>query len=786
LLTFGAGLPMDWVRTLQGPLLDRQHHDGGDRTPMSTEPARARLFVRLLPVVAIVGLQAWVTLSPGRDPVLQVAVAVLLLAHVQWMARVAEGYAHDGPHRSIASAGLCLAAGLVADVVARALGSAPDMGVGFVVGSSLGAVFAFQAVLRWDRLGSGSPGVGEWVNALGSVAVTVSAGILLVQAVEAPAAGWGGWQLLVWLGQLATGVVLIGSCVAVGLFTGMQRDPRLWLVVGAFALHVVVQLVVASSGYAAAERASTLGHVVVCTATVAALQQPLPTRPRVRGRSSVTSTWSLVLLGSSSLVLTANALVGLPRTRPAAVIGGLATVVTVTRVLAIVRELESVAQSRREARTDDLTGLPNRRALVAALGSALTSGRRRDHVALLALDLSGFKHVNDRHGPEAGDHVLQEVGSTLTGTLRERSLVARVMGDQFAVLLPGSDERRARRVAERLVREVEQPITVPEATVRLFVHVGVAHADPAVVPAPTTYELMRRAHIAMYSARRAGTGVAVYDRAEDEQEALRHERVDQLRRLLSVEGDPSCGEVVVHFQPQVDVRTDEVVGTEALVRWLHPRHGLLQPGAFVDLAERNGLMSSLTRAVLGLATQDAARWERAGAPHRVSVNLSSSSFADGDVVCLVDEALAASGLSPHLLALEITESVLLENVDAVPHVLYQLADRGVGLSIDDFGTGYSSLAYLAHLPVDELKIDRSFVQRLLGDARTHAVVAGTIELAHRLRLTVVAEGVEDEETLAALRELGCDVSQGYLHARPAASEELSVWYHDRQAARVRR
>ncbi|TCI95913.1 bifunctional diguanylate cyclase/phosphodiesterase [Aeromicrobium sp. IC_218] len=748
---------------------------------MITDPVPVRVPRRLLPVLVIVALQSWVTLTPGRDPFLQLAVAVLLLLQVQWMARVARQYEHDGPHRSIELAGLCLAAGLVADVVARAVGPDLPMSVGFIVGSSLCAVFAFQAVLRWDRLGSGTPGVGDWINALGTVAVTVSGGILLVQALAAPAAAWSGWELLVWLGQLATGAVLAGTCVVVGLLTGMRGDPRLWAVVGAFSVHVVVQCAIAAAGYEVAERASILGHVVVCTATTAALQQALPVR-RDRTRPSVTATWSLVLLGCASLVLAVAAFSDLARTRVAAAIGAAATVVTFSRVSAIVRELESLARARREARTDDLTGLANRRGLVAALTSAPGTVRDRREAALLVLDLGGFKHVNDRYGPDTGDHVLRAVAGRVAGLLEGRHVLARVTGDEFAVLLPGADQHRALDVAAAVADAVTQPFDVPDAVVRLGVHVGVTHVHPDERPAPAGTELLRRGQAAMYAARAAGTQVAAYDPAEDERERLRHERVEQLRGLLAPEPDPACGEVVVHFQPQLDAGTGEVVGAEALVRWWHPQHGLLAPVAFVDLVERHGLMAPLTRRVLRLAAHEAAGWARAGFPYRVSVNLSSSSFADGDVVCLVQEALTATGLEPGLLTLEITESVLMENVESVPPVLQSLAERGVGLSIDDFGTGYSSLAYLADLPVDELKIDRSFVRRLMTDPRTHAVVAGTIELARRLQLRVVAEGVEDAETLEALRELGCDVSQGYLHARPAPAAELRDWFQDHVTA----
>ncbi len=749
---------------------------------MSTVLVALRGPLRVVLPVATVLAQLRVTLSDGPDPVLQTGVTVLLLVQAAWMLTgTSTGLRHRTPQHALAAAAQLVAAGLLADVVARAAGADLPADLGFMAGSTLASVFAFQAVLRWSRQGRGKPDAGDWVNALGSVAVLVSVGLLAAQALDVPPVTWPVWQLLAWLGELSIGVVLIGTCLAVGVMAGMARDVRLWGVVGAYGVHMVGQALLSTGGFALTERASALGQVTICAVAVWAAHRPLPSRRVDAARAPITSTWSLGLLGAGSLVLAAAAFSDLARTRVAASIGAAATVVTFSRVSGIVRELESLARARREARTDDLTGLANRRGLVASLASAVGTGRGRSESALLVLDLGGFKHVNDRYGPDAGDHVLRAVAGRVADLLEDRHVLARVTGDEFAVLLPGADHGRALDVAGRVADAVTQPFEVPDAVVRLGVHVGVTHVHPGEQPAPTGTELLRRGQAAMYAARAAGTQVAAFDPAEDEREQLRHERVEELRGLLAPDPDPSCGEVVEHVEPQVDSRTGTVVGAEALVRWRHPRDGLLAPAAFVDLVERHGLMGPLTRHVLGLAALEAARWTEAGFPYRVSVNLSSSSFADGDVVCLVQEALTATGLAPGLLTLEITESVLMENVEAVPPVLQALAEHGVGLSIDDFGTGYSSLAYLADLPVDELKIDRSFVRRLLADPRTHAVVAGTIELARRLELRVVAEGVEDPETLEALGALGCDVSQGYLHARPVASDELHAWFQDRAA-----
>jgi len=353
-------------------------------------------------------------------------------------------------------------------------------------------------------------------------------------------------------------------------------------------------------------------------------------------------------------------------------------------------------------------------------------------------------------------------------------MVSRISGDQFIVVLVEPDASDPATTADGLVLALEHPVEVGAATVRLRASIGVAQARPGTEP-PEADELLRRAHVAMHVAKKAERHVAYYDPNEEAAAHAARERVEELAALLAPGPDPAAGHLVVHCQPQLDLRTGRVVGAEALVRWAHPTHGLLYPDAFVDLVERHGLMRPLTDTVLRLAATQAAAWERAGTPLRVSVNLSSSLFLDGRLERMVQDALVASGASAHLIALEITESVLMENAEAVPRVLDALADRAVSLSIDDFGTGYSSLAYLSDLPVDELKIDRSFVQRMLQDVRTHAVVAGTIDLAHRLGLRVVAEGVEDEDTLEALRALDCDVTQGYLHSRPVEASALTGW-----------
>ncbi len=291
-------------------------------------------------------------------------------------------------------------------------------------------------------------------------------------------------------------------------------------------------------------------------------------------------------------------------------------------------------------------------------------------------------------------------------------------------------------------------------------------------------QLLRQADAAMYDAKRSGSGVAVYDSTRHADSSGHLALVEELRTALAT------GQLVLHHQPQVDVRTGRTLGVEALVRWEHPVRGLLGPVDFLPLAEVHGLMGPLTQEVLSQAVAQAAHWRSLGQPLRISVNLSASNLLDTGLPGRVAALLDRHGVPPEVLVLEVTESVLLSDPDRSLAVVRGLADLGVTVSIDDFGTGWCSLSYLRVLPLGELKLDRSFTADLLTDARTASIVASTIELAHRLGLRVVAEGVEQEATLARLRALGCDESQGYLHARPLPADELCRWLLQHDGTRV--
>jgi predicted signal transduction protein with EAL and GGDEF domain len=358
------------------------------------------------------------------------------------------------------------------------------------------------------------------------------------------------------------------------------------------------------------------------------------------------------------------------------------------------------------------------------------------------------------------------VADRLAPALRAGDLLGRLGGDEFAVVAcsePGAGPD-AEVVGHRVLKRLERPFLIHGMSVHVAASIGLTCSSSG-----DRTELLRQADTAMYAAKRSGTGLAVYDPSRHADSSGHLALVEELRTALST------GQLVLHHQPQVDVSTGCTVGVEALVRWAHPVRGLLAPAQFLPLAEVHGLMGAVTEEVLRQAVAQAADWRRRGLELRISVNLSASNLLDTDLPRRVAALLADAGLPAGCLVLEVTETVLMGDAERSLAVVTALTALGLTVSIDDFGTGYSSLSYLRDLPVAELKLDRSFTADLLVEARTEAIVASTIDLAHRLGLRVVAEGVEHEATLARLAHLGCDESQGYLHSPPLPADLLEQW-----------
>ncbi len=429
---------------------------------------------------------------------------------------------------------------------------------------------------------------------------------------------------------------------------------------------------------------------------------------------------------------------------------------------------------RHQATHDPLTGLPNRALLLDRLALALhRAARRPGMVAVLFLDLDRFKTVNDSLGHEAGDRLLVALAGRLVAVVRPADTVARRGGDEFTLLLEDlGGEAEAVAVAERVLADLRTPFTVDGQELVVGASVGIALAgggegDPA---APAA--LLHAADLALYRAKAAGRGRHALFSPELRARATARLALEQdLRRAL--EG----GEVVVHYQPEVDLATGRLVGVEALARWRHPQRGLLPPAEFIALAEETGLIVPLGRQVLAAACRQARAWQQAlprDPPLLICVNLSPRQFAHPDLVGDVRRALGASGLARGSLGLEITESVAMGAAEATLATLRALKALGVTLELDDFGTGYSSLAYLQRFPLDRLKLDRSFVRGLGRDPGSGAIVRAVLTLARALGLGVTAEGVETTAQATMLRELGCDLGQGYLFAPPLPADELEA------------
>jgi diguanylate cyclase (GGDEF)-like protein len=441
------------------------------------------------------------------------------------------------------------------------------------------------------------------------------------------------------------------------------------------------------------------------------------------------------------------------------------------RMIRMVRQLQEQAEWLVQlADTDSLTGLPNRRALTAEVLLQLADQGR--HRALLLLDLDKFKEVNDSLGHHVGDQLLIQVGGRLSEHLRTGDLLARLGGDEFAVLLDDVDHDEATDVAVKLRAALAEPFTLDGVALHSSVSVGISLFPD---DGPDLSTLLRKADIAMYKAKTSGNGHHVYSDTDHTDYGTRLQTVEELRTALST------GQLVMHYQPKIDLDTGDVRAVEALVRWNHPTRGLLYPDAFLALVEEFGLMPALTRVVLALALDQAKAWHTDGRPLTVAVNLSASSLVDYDLPRQVAAMLAARGIPPAVLQLEITEEFLMADRDRAWAILTQLRNGGVQISVDDYGTGYSSLSYLRDLPIDELKLDQSFVFPMADDARAAALVASTIALAHSLGLRMVAEGVETIVAYTELARLGCDQAQGYFMSRPIPAAELDHWLRNRHA-----
>jgi diguanylate cyclase (GGDEF)-like protein len=435
----------------------------------------------------------------------------------------------------------------------------------------------------------------------------------------------------------------------------------------------------------------------------------------------------------------------------------------------LLRSRQRGEELHRMATTDELTGLANRERFHARFNERIAAARAgEEKFGVMLCDLDRFKEINDTLGHHFGDEMLRDLGPRLADAIGPDGLVARLGGDEFAVL-PGentADPDELEAIARRLMACVQQPVGVDEMLLEVGVSIGIARfprdgEDP--------HSLLRSADVAMYAAKEAHSGCKVYAAALDRHSVRKLSVLSDFRRALDSD------EIVVFYQPIMHMGGNRVHGAEALVRWQHPELGLLPPSDFMPIVEQTGLIGPLTRHVLERAVAQCAAWRQAGHELTVSVNLSVRNLLDPELAALISDLLNIYRLTPSAVELEITESMLMSDPDRSLVTLTRLSELGVGLSVDDYGTGYSSLANLRRLPIDELKIDRSFVSPMLSDESDLIIVRSTINLGHDLGLTVVAEGVEDEATLHRLEGLGCDLAQGYHFSKPLPAAAFNKW-----------
>jgi diguanylate cyclase (GGDEF)-like protein/PAS domain S-box-containing protein len=445
---------------------------------------------------------------------------------------------------------------------------------------------------------------------------------------------------------------------------------------------------------------------------------------------------------------------------------------TLTHWVAFLRDVtiakNQVSSLRHQAMHDGLTGLPNRTMLFDALENAIVKAREdRGMLALMLMDLDRFKEVNDTFGHHFGDALLKQVAFRVQNQMREGDIVARLGGDEFAIVLPRtSDATSTALMARRILNTLEQPFVVEAQVLEVGASIGIAMFPEHGADART---LLRRADVAMYAAKKKESGYSFH---KDDHESR---TPDQLALVVELRGAIERNELELHYQPKLHVRSGIMTRAEVLIRWNHPQRGHLPPSQFVPIAERTGLIRAMTDWVFDRVLAQCRAWQDEGAPIHVAVNVSAKSLLDQSLPQKVQAALDRWKVDPRFLKIEITESSIMADPAHALAILSMLQSMGVRLSVDDFGTGYSSLTHLRELPIDEIKIDKSFVMGMKTSEADAAIVRTVIDLAHNLGKQVCAEGVEDEQTWKMLGDLGCDLAQGYWIARPMPGVDLMNW-----------
>ncbi len=625
------------------------------------------------------------------------------------------------------------------------------------------AAAAMFCLARGER---GSLARSMWLDgALGAAGAATVLAAVLNPVFSAPA----GELNLVLVGAAYTVADLVLAAMICGLLAvrGLRGGSIwLWLAAGLVvfcAADVVYALQVSSSTYAIGTILSVLWTSGI---TVLALALWRPERPRAIEAGHSTAILALPTLATLSAVVVLVISSFAHLAPPVIALATLTLLLAAARTFMSFRQTQRLSVVHHQALTDDLTGLGNRRHLFEHGERKLLAAGGTDRLALLMIDLDNFKEVNDTLGHHTGDELLREIARRLAEQVGGSDLLVRLGGDEFAVVTTLAPDDDGHLFAGQLLDRLSRPLKMEGARLRLDASIGVAESDSSDV---RISELLRRADMAMYAAKTIRSRVRLYDPQLDEANRSRLATVRDLDTAFE------CRQFVLHYQPKVDVRTGVASRAEALVRWQHPTRGLLYPDEFLPVIEQNGEMGALTQIVLETAVRQLAAWSEVGLDITVSVNLSASDLLDEQLADRIAGLLTEHGVSVESLELEITESVLMTDPPRARKVLERLRWSGLRIAVDDYGTGYSALAYLRDLAVDELKIDRSFVDCITTDRRSAAIVRSTIELAHSLDIEVVAEGVEHGDILNALMEFGCDYAQGYYYSRAIPADQFAAW-----------
>ena len=629
--------------------------------------------------------------------------------------------------------------------------------------------FAIFAVMRFVQQRVSKVPASLWLDALVlALAVAALTGSMFLAALAANLDGTATDVVLGATYAIADTVVVMVAGVGITL-VGVARARVLWWLVASVSVSAFADLFywnqLLLSSYVEGTWLDALWPLSSVLLAIAAWiphrEQSYVARSSVRG---------LMAVPSASLVLaTATLVFGTMQHIPAlAIVLAVAALLGVlSRVQSTMRATVEMVQARQLAITDDVTGLLNRRGLTQRAQAVLDVALEKQGVSLLVADVNGFKLVNDSLGHLVGDQVLCDVGTRIEGAFSDDdAVVACLGGDKFAVVVSGGTPVDALAAAQRLTEVIATPLVAEGVAAMLDVSIGIALGPRDGV---AVKDLLRRADIAMFRAKTKGSKVALFDAREDESGEERLQRVAELRSALDNH------ELAVYLQPKVSLSTGAVVGLEALVRWIHPQRGVLLPGEFLDDARVAGLMEPLTFEVLGQVLDYLKRRQLLGKAIPVAVNLPVAVLSHHYMPVWLAAELEGRGLAGSLLEVEITEEALLQDSADTRRVLSEIKQLGISIALDDYGTGYSSLTYLKEQVVDVVKIDRSYVAQIDVNGRARAIVGSTIDLAHKLGLTVVAEGIETERIAAALLALECDQAQGFYWAPPMPPAELESW-----------